>query len=154
MATSTIFTKDDLEHFLQRRHDEAPADGIPDDPSSGIAEGTYDVTHRLVSAWLKEATGLKDLPENDDLVWAWAVELAALAVENPASTSAMTTDRITKTWSAADARRRDQILAKARAWALSPDVAPLVAAPLGSFPEAAPLPAELYPRPPRSRSTW
>lgn len=151
MATLKIFTKTDLEHFLQRRHDEDPADGIPDDDSTGIADGTYEVTHRLVCAWLKEATGLRDLPDDDDLVWAWAVELAALAIENPTSTSAMTTDRISKTWSAADARRRDQILARARAWALSPEVAPLVAAPRGTFPVAEPLPQELRPtlRPPR-----
>jgi len=151
-----LFTKQELESFLQRRHDDAPTDGIPDDVSAGIADATFDVVRRMVSAWLLDATRLKQLPEDHDLIWSWALELAALAVENPVSTTSQTTLGITKQWSNADAQRRSQILSRAHAWAREQETLPEDNSPVGSFPCAPRLPSDvagphgLY----RMRGSW
>ena len=138
-----LFTKQELESFHQRRHDDAPTDDIPDDVSAGIADATFDVVRRMVSAWLLDATKLPQLPQDHDLIWSWALELAALAVENPTSTTSQTTLGITKQWSNADAQRRSQILSRAHAWAREQETLPEDNAPVGSFPGATRLPSDV-----------
>lgn len=68
---------------------------------------------RAVNGWLQDATGLTDWPSPvPDKLWAWAIELAAIAHENPA---AMTSESIDDYKSVADRARRQEILNAARA---------------------------------------
>lgn len=68
---------------------------------------------RFASGWLMQATGLTSWPTPvpDDL-WAYAIELAAIAYFNPSGLSSESLDDHNVSYSA---ERRDQILAAARA---------------------------------------
>lgn len=82
---------------------------------------------KYASGWLQSATGLASWPDPvpDDL-WAWGLELAAIAFRNPDAVSAETIDDSSVQW---DRFRRAQILAAAKAaYAAS-------GSPVYSFPE-------------------
>jgi hypothetical protein len=67
---------------------------------------------RSASGWLQDATGLTVWPASiPDRLWAWALELAAIAFRNPAATWSETVDDYTVQ---ADRFRRREILAAAR----------------------------------------
>jgi hypothetical protein len=68
---------------------------------------------RVSSAWLQDATGLTDWPSPvPDRLWAWALELAAIAFNNPTSLASETIDDYQMTVS--DRLRRREILDSAR----------------------------------------
>jgi hypothetical protein len=68
---------------------------------------------RVASAWLQDATGLTDWPSPvPDRLWAWALELAAIAFNNPTSLASETIDDYQMTVS--DRLRRREILDSAR----------------------------------------
>jgi hypothetical protein len=83
---------------------------------------------RAASGWLLGATRLTPWPDPvpDDL-WAWAVELAAIAFRNPTSNSSESQDDYSVSYN--DMNRRREILAAAKA-AYSPGAA----GPMYSFP--------------------
>lgn len=68
---------------------------------------------RYASGWLSSATRLTSWPDPvpDDL-WAWGLELAAIAFRNPDGVASETVDDASAVW---DRRRRVEILAAARA---------------------------------------
>jgi len=83
---------------------------------------------RVASAWLQHATGLTDWPSPvPDRLWAWALELAAIAYNNPTSLSTEAIDDYQMT--TADRLRRREILDAARA------AYNMAGKPMGSFPE-------------------
>lgn len=68
---------------------------------------------RAVNGWLQDATGLSVWPDPlPDKLWAWAIELAGIAHENPA---AVTSEAIDDYKSVLDRARRQEILDAARA---------------------------------------
>ena len=69
---------------------------------------------RMASGWLKNATKLADWPNPvpDDL-WAWAVELAAIAFRNPAAANSESIDDYSVSYG--DRVRRAEILKDAAA---------------------------------------
>lgn len=131
-----LFKKEELEAYLQRQA-AAPGDhqGDPVDPSAGIPTGTYEVIARVVDGWLLDATGHAAWPTWQDGVppqlFAWALELGAIAHENPASAVSDTVDRQSAAW---NENRRTTILARAAAWASDTPAAPLQPSPRGTFP--------------------
>lgn len=141
-----LFTQKELEDYLQRRAAAAPGDpDDPDqqvevDPSSGIDPATYSVVERVVSGWLLDATGYPAWPADwsdgkvPPALFAWAIELGAIAHENPASATSDQVDRQSTSWSE---QRRTAILARAAAWAAKTRADPTGGpAPTGSFPPA------------------
>jgi hypothetical protein len=83
---------------------------------------------RAANGWLQHATGLATWPNPvPDRLWAWAVELAAIAFRNPDATSSETIDDYTVQ---GDRFRRREILAAATA------AYNTTAGPQFSFPEA------------------
>ncbi|MCZ7440822.1 hypothetical protein O7598_30845 [Micromonospora sp. WMMC241] len=67
---------------------------------------------RAANGWLQNATGLTSWPDPvPDRLWAWAVELAAIAFRNP---SAALSERVDDYEFSADRARRAEILADAR----------------------------------------
>lgn len=80
-----------------------------------VDTGTATRVRRAVNGWLQDATGLTEWPNPvPDRLWAWAIELAAIAHENPAS---MDSESIDDYRSGMDQqlRRRREILDAARA---------------------------------------
>jgi len=68
------------------------------------------VCRRVASGWLKFATGLTDWPDLvDDQLFAWGLELAAIAYRNPDGAASEGTDDHQVTWDRA--RRRDILTA-------------------------------------------
>lgn len=67
---------------------------------------------RYANGWLMSATGLKTWPDpiTDDL-WAWAIELAAIAHRNP---TGLTSESVDDYQARFDARRRKEILDEAK----------------------------------------
>lgn len=101
---------------------------------------------RMAAGWLKGATGLDVLPDPPAAdLWAWAVELAALAYSNP---EGLVSESIGGGESAAtyDRLRRDAILAQVRRVY---GVDAVRGGPRGSFP-----PAQPWPDPACARSWW
>jgi hypothetical protein len=94
MPASDLFTRAQFASYL---HEE-------------VDNSSTDVCQLVASGWLMSATGLATwpLPIPDDLC-AWALELAAIAYNNPAGASSQTIDDFTV---AGD--RRKAILAEAR----------------------------------------
>lgn len=92
-----LFTLDDLAAFLQQDLDSATAERC----------------RRVAAGWLRSATNLSTWPDPvpDDL-WAWAVELAALAYGNPGGWASETIGGISISWAKG---RREEILAAAAA---------------------------------------
>jgi hypothetical protein len=69
------------------------------------------VARRVASGWLKSATGFTDWPAVvDDQLFAWGLELAAIAFRNPDGAASEAVDDHNVTW---DRQRRKDILAAA-----------------------------------------
>jgi hypothetical protein len=71
---------------------------------------------RYVNGWLQDATGLATWPDPvPDRLWAWAIELAGLVIDNPtAKWSETIDDSVTVNERGSQSRRRE-ILDRARA---------------------------------------
>ncbi|GAB7039707.1 MULTISPECIES: hypothetical protein [Catenuloplanes] len=96
-----------------------------------LDEASATVARRKASGWLRSATKLTAWPDPvpDDL-WGWAIELAALAYDNPAM---LASEQVGATSRTADRGRLAAILDAARAAYLDPATAG--GGPLHSFPE-------------------
>jgi hypothetical protein len=108
-----LFEHADLEHYLQ---------------VSGLDADTVTAVRRYASGWLMDATRVTPWPPDPvpDDIWAWAIELAAIALRNPAGAASQSIDDYSVSH---DAERRLQILAAAeRSYATG-------ASPVYSFPE-------------------
>lgn len=69
---------------------------------------------RAVNGWLQDATGLTDWPNPvPDRLWAWAIELAGIALDNPTSNAAEAIGSTSTTYGGRG--RRQEILDAARA---------------------------------------
>lgn len=92
-----------------------------------VDEQTAIRNRRAASGWLMGATGLSSWPDPvpDDL-WAWAIELAAIAHRNPAAATSESVDDWNVSW---DRMRRKEILNAAKA------AYGLAGSPQFSFPE-------------------
>lgn len=67
---------------------------------------------RYANGWLQDATGLDTWPDPvPDRLWAWAIELAAIAMRNPDAAKSERTDDHQVEW---DLARRAEILQAAR----------------------------------------
>jgi hypothetical protein len=85
---------------------------------------------RAVNGWLQDATGLTVWPNPvPDRLWAWAIELAAIAHENPTAKWSQTIDDSVDVYERGSQGRRREILAAARA------AYNTSGGPQGSFPE-------------------
>jgi hypothetical protein len=74
----------------------------------GVDTSSATVARRVASGWLKSATGLADWPVPvDDQLFAWGLELAAIAFRNPDGATSEVVDDHTVTW---DRLRRKEIL--------------------------------------------
>lgn len=69
------------------------------------------VARRVASGWLLAATGLTSFVTVDDRLFAWGLELAAMAYRNPDGATSESTDDHNVSW---DGERRREILAAAR----------------------------------------
>lgn len=80
------------------------------DPGFDTAAAT--VARRLASGWLMNATGITawTAPVGDDL-WAWGIELGAIAYRNPAGAASLAIDDFNVSF---DSERRATILAIAK----------------------------------------
>lgn len=71
---------------------------------------------RYVNGWLQDATNLTTWPDPvPDRLWAWAIELAAMVIENPTAKWSETIDDSSATFDHGAQGRRREILDKARA---------------------------------------
>lgn len=115
----TLFSPNELTDWLQYDVQPGPAAQV----------------ERVVAGWLSEATGLDAFPDPlPPALYAWAIELAGIAYENPTS---MTDDQAGETRSAWADRKR-QILLSAAAWGQrnATPGAGSTPSPLGRFPAA------------------
>jgi hypothetical protein len=93
-----------------------------------LDHATVTLNRRFANGWLQDATGLTEWPDPiPDRLWAWAIELAAIANRWPDGSSR---DAIDDHQATLDRERRAEILNAARA--AYPSGA---GAPLGEFPE-------------------
>lgn len=94
----------------------------------GVDTETATRVRRAANGWLQDATGLTDWPSPvPDRLWAWALELAAIAYNNPTSLASEAIDDYQMT--VADRLRRREILDLAR------QAYSTAGKPMGSFPE-------------------
>lgn len=100
-----------------------------------------EIAERVVDGWLKGATGLTEWPDPlPAQLFSWALELGALAVDNPTGLATRAAGDESDTYLIT---RRAEILAEVRAWAAGlPGSATTVARPRGSFP-----PPQAWPNP-------
>lgn len=120
----TLFSPDELAAWLQYEVEPTSAAQV----------------ERVVAGWLSEATGLDAFPDPlPPVLYAWAVELAGIAYENPTS---MTDDQAGETRSAWADRKR-QILLSATAWGQRTSGTSAAPLPRGRFPAAQPWPDPL-----------
>lgn len=92
-----LFTASDLTTWLRKQ--------------SPISEESAAMTEQVVWGWLKPALGLPDRPSPVPAeVFSWAIELGAIAHENPAGLSSQQLGNSQKQFSA---ERREQILERA-----------------------------------------
>jgi hypothetical protein len=92
------------------------------------------IARRQAGGWLSDATGLTEWPDPvPDRLWSWAIELAAIAYNNPdAALEEQTDDHRVKH----DRERRAEILDAARvAYPSESPPSPASAGPLWSMPE-------------------
>lgn len=95
-----LFTLDEFASYMTRFSGE-----VVDNSSSTVCR-------RVASGWLKSATGLTDFTAPvDDQLFAWGLELAAIAYRNPDGTASEGVDDHQVTW---DRARRKDILDAAR----------------------------------------
>jgi hypothetical protein len=108
-------------------------------PQELFSDDQLTVTMRLVAGWLREDTGLTDLPDplpDTHALWAPALELVALVASNPTSLASKTAGPTSRTWPLA--RERDAIRARVRTtWARTGGAGGAAA---GCFPPAQPWP--------------
>lgn len=91
-----LFTIDEFASYIQQEVDTSSAT----------------VARRVASGWLLAATGLSTLPDPvTDQLFAWAIELAAIAWRNPDGAASESTDDHSVTW---DRARRADILTAAK----------------------------------------
>lgn len=69
------------------------------------------VARRVASGWLMSATGLTSFDTVDDRLFAWGLELAAIAFRNPDGLASESIDDHNMTW---DRQRRKDILTEVR----------------------------------------
>lgn len=102
-----------------------------------VSEAAAASAERAVWGWLKQATGLTERPDTvSDEMFSWAIELGAIAHENPSSLSTYTIGDETSGW---QRDRRQEILDAAAAGGSD---TPSRTGPRGSFP-----PAQSWPDP-------
>lgn len=123
----TIFTKEQLRDFLRY---------APDDEFS-VASAQQ--VHDVAAGWIADAADVDDLTElipgqPSQRVRAWAIELAAIAYENPTTADTDAAAESSSGWGRVD--RRQQILDNVRAWAQAKSGAGAVPLPRGQFPKA------------------
>jgi hypothetical protein len=107
-----------------------------------VSAGEAAIAERVAAGWLAEATGVAVWPDPPPpQVFSWAIELAALAHDNPSALASRTVDGITDSYSR---ERWGQIMTAARGSSVATGLA-AAAGPVGSFPQ----PVE-WPDPPRS----
>ncbi len=111
-----------------------------------VTSSSAAMAERVAAGWLTEATGVDQWPDPPPAqVFAWAIELGAIAHENPTALASRSVDGITDAYSR---DRYSQILAAARESSLSSPSASGTG-PIGSFP-----PAVEWPDPPRTFRPW
>lgn len=100
-----------------------------------VTEARATVAERVVWGWLQPILGSDTRPEPvpDDL-WAWAIELGAIAVENPTGLDRKTIGPFTEDYSS---ERRAEILDEVRQSPLGGGTGAIGGQPGGEFPEAA-----------------
>ena len=109
-----LFTAPELGRFVQ---DDVPAE-------------TATVVERVVWGWLKPILGVEDRPlQPSEQLWAWALELGAIAYENPSGLSSYQLGAEQRSYSA---ERRVAILAEVR----QAGTGASTSTPRGSFPAA------------------
>src|SRR5690349_18516111 len=84
-------------------------------PQEDFSDDQLTVTMRLVAGWLREDTGLTELPDpipDTHALFAPALELVALVAENPTSLASKTAGPTSRAWP--QARRRDAIRERIR----------------------------------------
>lgn len=110
-----------------------------------LDSGSAEMACRLATGWLYGHTGgwstWPPLPVPHDL-WAWALELAALAYDNPTTRERVTLSRMTVVWGAEAAARWQRIIDAASE--RYPPTAPATSAPQGCFPDAVSYPDPAY----------
>lgn len=100
-----------------------------------VTEPRAEIVESVVWGWLKPALGVSDRPNPvPDEVFSWAIELAAIAHENPSGLSSKQLGPASQSFSL---ERRNEILEGARAGWTGGDAA---LSPRGSFPPAIPYP--------------
>lgn len=81
-----------------------------------VDEQTALRVRRWVNGWLQDATGLTDWPDPvPDRLWAWAIELAGIVLENPTAKWSQTIDDTIDVYERGAQGRRREILDAARA---------------------------------------
>jgi hypothetical protein len=122
----TLFTAGELTEYL----------------GQAVTQAEASIAERVAAGWLAEATGVTVWPDPPPAqVFSWAIELAAIAHDNPAARASRTVDGITDAYSR---DRWSQIMAAARSSSLATGPAAAVG-PVGSFPQAVE-----WPDPPRT----
>ncbi|GAA5154778.1 hypothetical protein GCM10023340_38870 [Nocardioides marinquilinus] len=107
-----------------------------------VDEDTASLRERVVWGWLQPILGVEDRPTPvTEQLFSWAIELGAIAHENPSGKASSSYEGVTETFN----ERREEILAEVRA-SVNP-AGSVAALPAGSFP-----PASEYPDP--AVSTW
>lgn len=105
-----------------------------------VTEPRAEIVESVVWGWLKPALGASERPNPvPDEVFSWAIELAAIAHENPAGLSARSLGPFSEQFSS---ERRDEILESVAAANPAADAL----SPRGSFPTALPYPDGTYRR--------
>lgn len=118
----TLFTESDLSDFL----------------SKDISVDQAAVAERVVWGWLKPILGWADQPdETPDELFSWALQLGAIACENPSGLSVKEIGPFRDEYSE---ERRLAILAEVRNSGLGDPAAAAANQPLGDFPDALPYP--------------
>lgn len=136
----TLFTRDDLANYLKLEVPDS-ADGDTTDSAGLLSQDTYEVLEKIVDGWLSDATGMDKWPDpTPKPVFSWALELAAIAYENPAAAASDTTDQVGMSW---NEQRRRAILDRAAAWGRDLPAQALIPSPTGSFPSPDRLPYAL-----------
>lgn len=112
-------------------------------PQYNLPDAQADRVIDVVRAWLLDATGLDELPDPlGEVLWAAALELAALLGSNPESLAQKTVGPTSRSWPLA--ARRDAILDRLRARYRTQRMAPQ-----GSYP-----PPDVYPEAALSRQVY